>query len=250
MIKYLHLIRASLRAFLVVLVMVIWVSAYVVSLIFTKHTKARAFNLRRSFSKIAVPILGIRTIYKGEPIDEPALYVSNHRSFPDPMINCIPINAFVIAKAEVADMPVISKGAELTGVIYVKRENKSSRTATRDKMVEVLKSGYNVLVYPEGTVNTAAVTLPFKKGTFIEAAKHGIPVVPIAMEYRDELDLWYKSHFVTQMFRQFGKRKTEVKMEIGPPLRSDDGIALSEMAEEWINKKILEMNTGWSNVFK
>jgi len=249
MIKYLHLIRASIRAFLVVLVMVIWVSSYVISLIVSKHTKKRAFNLRRSFSRIAMTILGIRVIYKGTPIKEPALYVSNHRSFPDPMINCMPINAFVIAKAEVADMPVISKGAELTGVIYVKRENKSSRTATRDKMVETIKSGFNVLVYPEGTVNTEARSLPFKKGTFIEAAKHGFPVVPIAMEYQDELDLWHKSHFVTQMFRQFGKRRTNVKMEIGPAFKSEDGIELSEIAEDWVNEKILEMNKGWSNVF-
>ena len=229
--------------------MTIWVGSYIISLIFSKHTKARAFNMRRSFSRIALKILGIHVTFTGEPIDEPALYVSNHRSFPDPMINCMPINAFVIAKAEVADMPVIGKGAELTGVIYVKREKKSSRSATREKMIEVIKSGYNVLVYPQGTVNTEAVSLPFKKGTFIEAAKHGFPVVPIAMEYQDELDLWYKSHFVKQMFRQFGKRRTNVKMSIGPAMRGDDGIELSERAEQWVNDKIKELNEGWSHMF-
>lgn len=249
MIKILHFLRAGIRAITVVLLMAIWILGYLISLIFSKHTQTRAFNLRRSFIRVAMPILGIKVEYEGTPINDPALYISNHRSFPDPMINCLLIDAFVIAKAEVANMPIISKGAELTGAIFVKRENKSSRSATRDKMVEVIKSGLNVLVYPEGTVGTQAQTLPFKKGTFIEAAKHNFPVVPIAMEYQDEIDLWYRNHFVKQMFKQFGKRRTYVKMSIGPAMRSDDGIALSEQAEKWVNEKIKELNRGWSKMF-
>ncbi|MBK7700798.1 MAG: hypothetical protein IPJ39_19750 [Saprospiraceae bacterium] len=39
----------------------------------------------------------------------------------------------MIAKAEVAGYPIINKGAELTGVIWVDRNDQSSRTATRTK---------------------------------------------------------------------------------------------------------------------
>jgi len=229
-----------------VLVMVL---AYLTSLLIFKHTEKRAFRLRRNFVRIAIKVLGIKMQVKGKPYDGIALYTCNHRSFSDPIISSLFIDTYVIAKAEVADIPVLDRGARLTGVIYVKRDNKSSRHATREKMVEVIKSGLNVLVYPEGTVNHKALCLPFHKGTFIEAAKNGFTVIPMALEYRDELDLWYKRSFYHQMFRQFGKWRTEIKFEIGPPMTSDDGIALSEEVEEWTNKKIIEMNTGWSRVF-
>lgn len=227
----------------------ILVFGYLVSLLFFKHTEDRAFKLRRTFVKMAVKILGIKLQVKGKAYEGVALYTCNHRSFTDPVISSLFIDTYVIAKAEVADIPVLDKGARLTGVIYVKRENKSSRHATRDKMVEVIKSGSSVLVYPEGTVNHKPQCLPFHKGTFIEAGKNGFTVVPMALEYRDELDLWYKSSFYHQMLRQYGKWRTEIKFEIGPPMACEDGIALSEQVEEWTNNKIKEMNQGWSRVF-
>ena len=62
--------------------------------------------------------------------------------------------------------------------------------------------GYNIIVFPEGTVGKEKTTLPFKKGTFMEAASNNIPVVPVAIEFQSPKDMWIKEKFVPQYFHQ------------------------------------------------
>jgi len=242
-------IRASIRAVIIVICIPLYMLVYFVSLLFRKHTKESAFRLRRAYVSMAYKVMGMRIEVKGKAYEGAALYVSNHRSFSDPIVASLHVDAFVIAKAEVGQYPLINKGAELTGIIYVKRENKESRKATREAFLNIIRSGYNVLVYPEGTVNYQRETMPYKIGTFLEAAKNNIPVVPIAIEYQDESDLWKVKNFLVQFFRQFGKSRTYIKMEIGPAFLDTDGVLLKDKVEKWTNTKLAKMQDNWSNVF-
>lgn len=230
--------------------MVVFMLVYGISCIFIPHSKERAFKLRRIYlNYYCIPILNIKVEVNGRPTPVPALYVCNHRSFADPIVLCSYIDAFVIAKAEVMNYPIINKGAELTGVIWVNRQDQHSRNHTRSKMVETIQDGYNVLVYPEGTVGKLAHTLPFRKGTFIEAGENQIPVVPVALEFRTEKDLWVLEKFLPQYFYQFSKWKTEVKLTFGQPIKDTDGLQIHHIAYEWINKEIKGMQKDWSTVF-
>lgn len=230
--------------------MFVFIALYGMSCIFVKHTKSRALRLRENFlNYIAIPIFRIKIECVGTISNLPALYVSNHRSFADPIIICAYLRAFVIAKAEVKHYPIINKGAELTGVIWVDRQDKTSRTVTRDKMVETIQSGFNVLVFPEGTVGTEATTLPFKKGSFVEAAENNIPVIPVAIEFKSKKDLWIFPHFVTQYFYQFSKPTTYVKLHFGQPIFEKDGIKLHDLAFNEINQQLAEFQKKWSEVF-
>ncbi len=229
--------------------MALFLLVYSFTSLFLGHTPERAFRLRRRWIKwIALPTLNIKCIIKGKPPVTPALYICNHRSFSDPLINSAYLDAYVIAKAEIANYPLINKGAEATGVLWVKRESIKSRSATREKLVETLLNGYNVLVYPEGTVGVTPETLKFSKGTFAEAVKHNMPVVPIALEYRDTKDLWQNTSFLQHYFRQFASWRTEVKMSFGPPMTAEGGPQLSLDVHDWINAELKEMQKGWSRV--
>jgi len=243
-------VLAAMRAIVVFGAMVVYMISYAISCVFIYHTKQRALNLRSHFLKnVALPILNIHVDKTGDLPSGPALFVANHRSFSDPLVICNYLQAFVIAKAEVSGYPIINKGAQLTGVIWVDRQDKDSRTATRDAMVEAIKEGYNILVYPEGTVGTEKLTLPFRKGTFLEAAKFGIPVIPMAIEYKSPRDLWVLEKFVPQYLHQFSKWRTDVKLEIGTPIHSSDGQELHQLAQSWIDYHLAQMQTGWSESF-
>lgn len=194
---------------------------------------------------MAYPILNLKVQVKGQPQAEPALYVSNHRSFTDPIVVSKYLNAFVIAKAEVASYPIINKGAEVTGILYVKREDKNSRSQARKEFVDVIKSGHNILVYPEGTISRNKEPIPFKKGTFFEAAKESITVVPVAIEFKNKKDLWTIPNFVGQYFNQFSKGKTEAKLSFGPPLKSKDGEELLSESYNWIKRELDSMQENW-----
>jgi len=231
--------------------MAVFMICYAFSCIVLKHSKKRALRLRKNYLKyVCIPVLNIKVLKSGQPIDSPALYVCNHRSFTDPIVLCKYLDAFVIAKAEVANYPIINKGAELTGVIWVNRQDKNSRSMTRDKMVETIKSGYNILVYPEGTVGKDKATLPFRIGTFLEAAENNIPVVPVAIEFRSPRDMWVLEKFVPQYFHQYSKWKTEVKLTFGKPLTGKTGEELHAESYAWINNELIDMQEGWSSAFK
>lgn len=230
--------------------MTIFILSYGLSCIVVPHTKKRALILRENFLRfICIPVLNIHIIKQGMPSMEPALYVCNHRSFTDPIVLCRYLKGFVIAKAEVADYPIINKGAELTGVIWVNRNDQLSRTATRDKMVETIKAGYNIIVFPEGTVGKEKTTLPFKKGTFMEAASNNIPVIPVAIEFQSPKDMWIKEKFVPQYFHQYAKWRTDVKLNFGTHFIHQDGVYLQEAAQQWIDEQLVHMQKDWSNAF-
>ena len=241
---------AFIRAIIIFGSMIICMFLYGIVTLFMKHNDTKAFWLRRTWLRfIAIPVLNIKIEKRGNPIEDAALYISNHRSFADPIVICRYLDAFVIAKAEVADYPIINKGAELTGIVYVKREDKNSRSSTREKMIELITNHKNVLVYPEGTVGTDATTLPFKTGTFHEAASHGFSVVPIAIEYRDPCDMWTVPNFIAQYFHQFSKWRTSVKLRFGPNIKNSDPEKLVQESNNWINENLKDMQKGWSKVF-
>lgn len=242
---------AAVRAIIVFGSMALFMLFYGISCIIIPHSKKRALRLRENFLKyICIPVFNIHIIKISDPSVEPALYVCNHRSFTDPIVLCRYLKGFVIAKAEVANYPIINKGAELTGVIWVDRNNQDSRTATRDKMVDTIQSGYNIIVYPEGTVGKERTTLPFKKGTFMEAAANDIPVIPVAIEFKDAKDLWVKEKFVPQYLHQYSKWRTEVKLHFGTPIINKDGVYLQETAQNWIDNQLMNMQKDWSTAFE
>ena len=248
--KVLLYILAIIRGILAFGLMALFILAYGLSCIFIPHTKNRALKLRENYLKyIGIPILNIDIDVIGKPIDTPALYVSNHRSFSDPAVACRYLRAFVLAKAEVASYPIINKGAELTGVIWVNRGNQVSRSTARSKLVETIKSGYNILLYPEGTVGIHRETLPFRVGSFIEAAENKIPVVPIAIEYMSPKDLWIKEKFVPQYLYQFSKWKTKVNLRFGEPIYSTDGNELCQQSYLWINEQLKDIQKDWKGQF-
>lgn len=236
---------AIIRAIMMAISMVIYMLLYSVRRIFIKHTPDQAFWLRRLWMKIGNPIMGNKVTIRGEAIDEPAIYMSNHRSFSDPMVQAVAFDAFIIAKAEVANIPVMHQAAMLTGIIYVKRESHKSRKATLEALLDTLKNGYNVLIYPEGTTGNQQLTKQFKFGAFKTAALNGFPIVPVALDYSKQRDLWVDRSLVKHFLQQYGKLKTHIKISIGKPIRSSDPQQLLEQTQSWINSELQIIQKDW-----
>lgn len=245
----LFIIIATLRVVLICLSLILFLIPFILFNTIFGNKAERSFRVRRLWVKLAQWILGIGGSIQGQAPEGTALYVCNHRSFSDPLILANFIDTYVIAKAEVESIPLIGIGAKMTGVIYVNRESKDSRTAVRQKMVETLLEDKNVLVYPEGTTNAKYKTKPYKQGTFMEAAKNKIPVVPVVLEYKEKKDLWENTGMITHHFKQFGRLFTRYKIIIGPKMYNTDGEFLKEQVEKWTNDKIKEIHSDWDSYF-
>ena len=233
------------RLIIVVVSLFLVLVPYVLSTYIIKNTPERAFKIRRAWTNFIVKILGLDITYKGQSHSAPVLYVSNHRSFSDPLVFAKFLDAYVIAKAEVENLPLISTGAQLTGILYVDRAQQNSRSKVKEMMVKTLGQGYNVLVYPEGTTSNEPYTLDYKPGTFMEAAEHNIPVVPIVIDYKDPDNNWYYGSMYKHHLKQFSKLRTSCYMEVGPPITHTDGKAIKKEVLAWTNNKITEIRKQW-----
>lgn len=246
------LLRSYIRFIFFVLAVIVYLLRYMISTIFTGRDLEKGLILRHKFAKTVNWLLNIELEVKGRPVEQPALYVSNHRTYYDPgaVVHHL-IKAVVVAKAEIRDWPLIGYAVDFTGIIFVKRENKDSRHATRVAMAKALEDGFSVLIYPEGTTGDRPTTLEFKPGTFATAIKMNTPIIPVAVEYDDPVDAWviptetFPHHFIHKTFK---KRKTRVKLRYGAPIFENDVELFRDKVRAWIDENLLEMQAEFGGV--
>lgn len=241
---------AILRMGIFLFLLLCFVTFYLIQDAIVPISKERRFRIRGRFSRLSMRILGVSLTLEGEPIKTqgPFLMVCNHRSLLDPLVCAGHLYAFYLSKAEVGDYPLIGPGTRLTGVIFVARDDKNSRSASRDAIKQTLESGYNVLLYPEGTTCGEDLTKKFYKGSFEVAHEINVPVIPVVLEYKTRSDYWVDGGLLAKSVEQFSKWKTHLHMHIGQPLTGESGLDLLQKAQSEMNQKILTIQKGWGNL--
>lgn len=100
---------------------------------------------------------------------------------------------FFVVAADYIHMHVNVKGVllNLNGIVYVDEQDKEDRAATKKLMTKYLKSGKNIMVFPEGTWNLSEneIIWDIAYGTAEAAINANASIVPIAVEQ-------YDRHFV------------------------------------------------------
>jgi 1-acyl-sn-glycerol-3-phosphate acyltransferase len=196
-------------------------------------------RIRRSWIKFISPVLGLKIINHTQVKEGTYLYISNHRSFMDPVVILHYIFALPLAKAEVQSYPLIGFGAGITGVLYVVRDSPDSRLDARQAIAQSLKKDESVLVYPEGTTFNTPTSGEFKKGSFEIAAVLNIPILPVAIEYQDIKDHWKEKSLFQQYLYQFGKKRCVCRIEFGEPILSDEADVLLYTTQQWIDAQLI-----------
>lgn len=197
-------------------------------------------SIRKQWVRLGAWILGLKFTRFGQVPEGVFLFVSNHRSFSDPVVALNYIYALPLAKAEVSKYPLIGFGAKITGVLFVQRENVKSRASAKRAINETLASEQSVLIYPEGTTTNGSTSDTFKVGSFEVAVDLGIPVVPIAIEYQDPLDHWANTGIFEHFVRQFGKGSSRCFVGFGPVLRGSDSRELMASTQGWIDEQLVQ----------
>ena len=177
---------------------------------------------------------GLRIHWHGAPPEEPHVMMGNHRSYVDAVVLPVSFPVVFVARHETKSWPVVGWGATILGTIWVKRDSKESRTATRAAVKDRLKEGYGVVIFPEGTTNAADTLLPYRKGMFYTCAENDFPIAPAAIEFEDRGVAWAsKEWFIPHAFRNFGKRRINVHVSFGPSFRGEDAEKLREDVMKW-----------------
>src|SRR3982751_1022919 len=93
----------------------------------------------------------------------------------------IPKRTAVLVKKELFRIPLLGKAMRMASFVPVDRSNRDAAIASIQRATEVMKSGVNITIFPEGTRSPDGKLLPFKKGPFHLAFESKAPVIPMTI---------------------------------------------------------------------
>jgi 1-acyl-sn-glycerol-3-phosphate acyltransferase len=146
------------------------------------------------------------------------VYASNHQS----LLDILALSAHLpgefkwCAKRSLMNVPFLGWHLRVAGNVPVDRGGgRAHAAATTARFVEVLRRGFPLLLFPEGTRSEDGNVKPFKDGAFFAAVTAFVPVLPVALEGTG--NLMKKGAADTGEVR--GKRQVRrVRVAIGAPL--------------------------------
>lgn len=177
--------------------------------------------------QLAVRIL-FRTLYPARyrgtrelDLSGGALLVCNHQSFLDIPLVAAALDRHVcfVARDSLRSSRFMRWLIRSCGAIAIRR-GQADRAALRE-MVEHLKAGDWVAIYPEGTRSRDGSVGEFKAGAVLVARQAGVPLIPVAI--RGTLDAWPRGRRPALFQR--------VSIAFGQPLSASDPQALERCRE-------------------
>ena len=128
---------------------------------------------------------GMRVRVVGTPLKRDVLFLANHLSWLDILVVAGASGAAFVAKAEVAEVPVVGWLAGLNNTVFVARSERSGVRGQADALRSALASGQPVALFPEGTTDGGPDILPFR-ASLLASLFPPLPrvqVQPIALDY-------------------------------------------------------------------
>lgn len=158
-------------------------------LTFTNNIKGRKeciHKITHLWAKFVLKIAGAKVNVVGLenlPKDQTVLFVSNHESnFDIPLLlGAIDIPKGFIAKKELEKWPFISTWMKYINCIFMDRDNLRKSAESIVEGINLLKSGYSMVIFPSGTRSKGKSIDKFKSGSFKLATKSKCPIVPLTI---------------------------------------------------------------------
>ena len=147
----------------------------------------RLYRIAMWIANAGVRAAGVRieaTGFENIPQGRPCIFMCNHVSNLDPpvVLPILPGQTSVFLKKELMSIPILGYAMRMGKFIPVERGGKrDAAQASVAAASDALRSGLNILVFPEGTRSKDGRLSTFKKGPFFLAMETMAPVVPVAI---------------------------------------------------------------------
>jgi 1-acyl-sn-glycerol-3-phosphate acyltransferase len=201
-----------------------------------------AHRMIRWWSTALMRIFGLRSVRFGQPLRDAALFVANHTSWIDIELLHSQRAACFVAKAEIANWPLVGWLAASGGTIFHRRGSNHSLAAVMQVMVDRLRQGRSVAVFPEGGTGHNGVLKVFHARIFQAALDAEVPVQPVALRFARDgkriVDAGFREHenFLQNFLRMLGgpSMDAEVHFLEPVPMNADGRRRMAELARERI----------------
>lgn len=196
-----------------------------------ENSRLISFEYKKKWGKKLCSIFKAKIEWSGEGLShlqedlKSVLIISNHRSFVDIPAILSELNSSMLSKAEVENWGIVGPAAKSVGTIFVKRDNKSSRSASLEAISGALSEGKNVTIFAEGTTIGSPELGEYKPGTFKLAFEEGRKILPLHIEYSNKNFEWYGDiSFQKSYFGYIGHQSTTIYIRVGKLLDPKDFI--------------------------
>ena len=150
------------------------------------------------------------------PSEPGFIIASNHQGVFDIVVSFIalPVEYRWLAKRSLFKIPIMGRAMRLAGHLPVDREDSASIPGLLKGAARAIRSGTNVIIFPEGTRNKTPEKglLEFKMGGFILARLARRPMIPLALSGTGR----------TIQTRPFRVCPGTVLVRLGRPIRPED----------------------------
>jgi len=191
----------------------------------------------QAWSAGLVWVFGFRLRRIGRPLPGATLFVANHVSWVDiEMLHSQRMMGFV-AKREIASWPIVGWLATLGQTIYHQRGSTDSLSGVITVMVERLREGRAVGVFPEGRTRGGDEVGPFHARIFQAAVEAGVPVQPVALRYGERgnaqtvVAFGPRENFAANFLRLLGEPARRAEVHFLEPIRPGEVEGRRRLAE-------------------
>ena len=171
---------------------------------------------------------GLRVQLTGQSHNGPVLIAANHISWLDiPVLHSACAVGFV-SKAEIENWPIFRYIARTGGTIFHQRGNHDSAADVNSLMVQRLRQGRAVTIFPEGGILPGAPMRVFHARMFRAAVDVGCPVQPVMIRYMrdgqidEDVAFQVGESMAVNFFRQLARPKSVAEVHFLPVINAID----------------------------
>jgi 1-acyl-sn-glycerol-3-phosphate acyltransferase len=186
----------------------------------TYQTAARNWARMLAWASfIPVRIEGLENV----PRHESVVFISNHQGAADilALLAYLPCFFRFVIKQELFAVPFFGWYLKKAGFLAIERGESGDARKMLKEAVRLLKSGENILIFPEGTRSTTGKLQEFKRGSLLLASLAKVRVVPIGIS----------GSFNILPAKSYIYNVVPVKMRIGQPVGPDKFDSLREIVQ-------------------
>ena len=167
---------------------------------------------------IPVEVKGREHIVRGESY----IFAANHQGAFDIFLICGYLNVPFrwMMKRALEKVPFLGWGCKHAGYVFVDKSNPGAVRRTYRQAEQILLSGTNLMMFPEGSRSADGRMMPFRKGAFMLAEEMKMPVIP--MTINGSYDILPKGKKLRLIKRH------KLSLTIHKPIFFEDGEALRE----------------------
>lgn len=170
-------------------ILLLLVAGFLLSLFVWMLPRRVFFGAVRAWHRNLCRAVGVRVWYRGDAAPEPGelepgtLVVANHISWLDVHVIAARWPVVFLAMSEVRRWPVIGWLAARSGTLFIQRG--AGAAAAEREIGKALRSGCNVVLFPEARTGDGIRVRRFHGRLFQAALGQGRPIRPLAIRYMD-----------------------------------------------------------------